>query len=192
MIWIVIELGKKLFGSWRHNYEASVPWSIREPESDTDEISLILPDRACPWSELFNRESDRAIFHDARLVIDGSPVQAETVFLYHDRLETDDGLVFKLEEMQSVEGSLVKITASREAMGSGDAWVMLMVGALCGWEGSLFTLVGGSLIGILYALFAKTGVKHMLPFGPCLLIAAIIWLFGGNCLWDMYLDWITG
>jgi hypothetical protein len=55
-----------------------------------------------------------------------------------------------------------------------------MIGSLIG------TLIG---IGILIAQRKKWGSHIMLPFGPPLMIAAILWIFGGKQLWQSY--WST-
>ena len=39
---LVIEMGKLLFGTWKQHFDAPAPWSLKEPESDRDELQLII------------------------------------------------------------------------------------------------------------------------------------------------------
>lgn len=104
----------------------------------------------------------------------------------------ENGDVFLLESLESVEGNLTDIHASREAMGSGDAWILMMAGCACGWQGALFSLFLGSLLGIVQAAASRMGFGRNLPFGPALLSAALIWLLGGSQWWQAYIRFISG
>ena len=84
-------------------------------------------------------------------------------------------------------GILYAIAASyyfltkREGMGGGDIKLLAMIGAFLGWQSLLFVIfcssVLGSLVGIGAMLKQKKGGKTMIPYGPFLSIAAIIYLF---------------
>ncbi len=104
----------------------------------------------------------------------------------------ENGDVFLLERLESVEGNLTDIHASREAMGSGDAWILMMAGCAGGWQGALFSLFLGSLLGIVQAAASRMGFGRNLPFGPALLSAALIWLLGGSQWWQAYIRFISG
>lgn len=190
MIRVIIEIGKLFFGSWKKSYEERGQWHLKEPASDHEELLLVLPDRECPWSELFSRPADKAILKDATLAIDGDTVTTDTVTIFDNRIETSEGEAYKIEDIKSAEGSLMQINANREAMGSGDAWIMLMIGALCGWQGCLFSLVCASFLSIIIAVIGRLGFGRPMPFGPSLLASALVWLFGGKQLWIMYLQWV--
>lgn len=191
LIRLVIELGKLLFGSWKQTYAHGATWRLEEPASDHDELSLVLPDRTCAWSELFARKGDKAVLGEATLVIDGQTVATDSVTIREQTIETSTGDTFSIEDIQSASGTLARIRASREAMGAGDAWIMLMIGALCGWEGAVFSLIAGSFLGIVVALAGRLGLGRAMPFGPCLLTGATLWLFYGKQLWFLYLNWIN-
>ena len=84
-------------------------------------------------------------------------------------------------------GTLYAIAATyyfftkREGMGGGDIKLLAMIGAFLGWQSLLFVVfcssVLGSLVGIGAMLKQKKGGKTMIPYGPFLSIAAIIYLF---------------
>ncbi len=191
LIRVIIETGKLLFGSWQAHYDAPAPWHLKEPATDMDEMELVIHDQSYGWSMLFHRESDKALFSGGRLLINGEQAATGDFYLYPDRIETADGQVFKLEEIKSAGGTLTNIHAKREAMGAGDAWIMMMIGCMGGWQATVFCIFIGSLLGIAQALISRLGFGKNMPFGPALLSAAIIWLLGGKQLWLMYLEFIN-
>ncbi|MEG0143806.1 MAG: prepilin peptidase [Akkermansia sp.] len=192
LIRLIIELGKVLFGKWHQSYPSASPWSLAEPDQEQSELRLILPDRECPWGDLFGRQSDRALLKNATVIIDGIEQASGDWTLSPDSIIPPKGAgkPIKIADIRSAHGTLEQVKGMREAMGYGDAWIMLMIGALCGWQGVLFCLFIGSIIGIIGALIARCGRGTPIPFGPSLLSAALIWLIGGNILWVIYCDWI--
>lgn len=90
---------------------------------------------------------------------------------------------------------LGKQILKKEAMGMGDVKLMACLGAFLGWQATLFCItVGsflGSLVGIGFLILRrkKWGSHLVLPFGPPLMIAALIWIGGGKQLWANY--WAT-
>ena len=82
---------------------------------------------------------------------------------------------------------LAECIFKREAMGEGDVILLGCIGAFCGWQGAIFALFGGSLLGCFIILpivlirqfFAKdaTSSEMEIPFGPWLSIGAIVYIF---------------
>jgi leader peptidase (prepilin peptidase)/N-methyltransferase len=72
----------------------------------------------------------------------------------------------------------------RQGMGMGDVKLLAMIGAFFGWEGVLFVIFLGSILGSVIGIsiiIAKRGdLKYALPFGPFLSIAAVIYIFTGG------------
>lgn len=79
-----------------------------------------------------------------------------------------------------------------EGLGGGDVKLAAMLGAFFGWKGIIFILflssVIGSLIGIIYIVILKKGMKYALPYGPFLALGAIIYLFWGELILHWYLN----
>ncbi len=77
-----------------------------------------------------------------------------------------------------------------EAMGGGDVKLMAMVGTFIGWKGALLTIffgaVAGSIIGVLLIALRKHERDKVLPFGPYLVVGALVSLFYGPAIIDWY------
>lgn len=78
-----------------------------------------------------------------------------------------------------------------EGMGGGDIKLMAWIGAVLGWKAIPFVIIGssliGSVVGLVVARRAGTGMKTALPFGPFISAAAIAYIFGGHRLAAAYL-----
>lgn len=69
----------------------------------------------------------------------------------------------------------------RESLGGGDIKLMGLIGATIGFIPSLICLFISSIIGLLFSLFAHSDDKsHIIPFGPFLLISAILCIYFSN------------
>lgn len=79
---------------------------------------------------------------------------------------------------------LYKALKKRDGMGMGDVKLLAMIGAFFGWEGVLFVIflgsILGSVIGISIIIAKKGDLKYALPFGPFLSIAAVVYIFTGG------------
>jgi len=69
----------------------------------------------------------------------------------------------------------------REGMGGGDIKLLAMIGAFLGWQSLPFVVFGSSLLGSVVGIGAmlkqKKGGKTVIPYGPFLSIAAMIYLY---------------
>lgn len=79
----------------------------------------------------------------------------------------------------------------REGMGGGDLKLLAMIGAFLGWQGAVFSLMAGALIGSVLGLTLMLvkgwGRRAQIPFGPFLSLGAAGFLCGGERLVDWYL-----
>ncbi len=182
---LIAMLGKLAFGRRHEEWTEAVAWSMRQ---QGDDIELSLGERRLLWSELFMEGSHRLVLRAATM--DGQLSDAGELRFSVDAVELPDGRTLELEHCETLSGSCCGYETQREAMGSGDAWIALAIGALCGWQGVIFSLIAGSVLGILWALVARIGRGQPMPFGPTLIAGAFIWLFQGQPLWYAYLDWV--
>jgi leader peptidase (prepilin peptidase) / N-methyltransferase len=86
--------------------------------------------------------------------------------------------------------------AKREGMGGGDIKLLAMIGAFCGIQGVIFTLVVGSfagaLVGIPLMLAKEKDTKYAVPFGPFLSLGAIVYVLIGEAILYGYIHLVTG
>lgn len=87
--------------------------------------------------------------------------------------------------------TLAETLLKKEAMGMGDVLFVGAIGAFCGWQGALFAIFGGAVVGMIaiVALIAArrtVNLKERIPFGPMLAVAAAIyflWLHTPIATW---------
>jgi leader peptidase (prepilin peptidase)/N-methyltransferase len=80
-----------------------------------------------------------------------------------------------------------EIILKKEAMGFGDVKLLGMIGAFLGWQGALFAIFAGAIIGTAVALVTILVEKlsgkdegffgREIPFGPMLCAASLVWLW---------------
>lgn len=184
---LVAIAGKFFFGRRQQSFEDVKEWTLRQA-ADGEDVELLLGNERLLWSDIFMESSNRFTLTAATESTHVSD-PGELVFTV-DTLTLPDGTMLSLEEHEELRGTCRGYAARKEAMGSGDAWLALAIGALCGWQGVVFALVGGSFIGIAAALVARIGRGTPMPFGPALITAAFIWLFYGVELSAAYLGWV--
>jgi leader peptidase (prepilin peptidase)/N-methyltransferase len=104
-------------------------------------------------------------------------------------------------------GLLAEKAMGKEALGEGDVKFLGCIGAFCGWQGALFAIFGGALIGTTILLplvlahgrrqaqadassgqVSKVGWGIEIPFGPFLATAALIYHFGLFSLVDPWFE----
>lgn len=184
---LVALAGKLMFGRRQQAFDSPQNWVLHQA-ADGEDVELLIGGERLLWSDLFMETSNRFTLQ-AGTVAEHAPETGELVFTV-DSLSLPDGTKLMLEEHDELSGTCRGYAARKEAMGSGDAWLALAIGALCGWQGVVFALVGGSIIGIGAALVARIGRGTPMPFGPALIAAALIWLFYGTELVSAYLGWV--
>lgn len=80
----------------------------------------------------------------------------------------------------------------REGMGLGDVKLLAMIGGLLGWQATLFSLFAGAIVGSVYGLGAMLARRRQMdleiPFGPFLALGALLYMFDGPHLIELWLD----
>jgi len=93
--------------------------------------------------------------------------------------------------------TIATVIMRQEAMGEADIILCAGVGAFCGWQGALFCLFGGSVIGVIIklpsvlALFGPKKESESVPFVPSMAIAAALWFFRGPELVTAWHLWVN-
>jgi leader peptidase (prepilin peptidase)/N-methyltransferase len=115
--------------------------------------------------------------------------------------KNDLGLVtgFKSAMLGAITGAcllllvaaLYYVIKKKEGMGMGDVKLLAMLGAFLGLRSIFFIIFISSLIGaaygIPYIVIKKKTSQHMLPFGPFLAAAGILYLFYGEEIISFYI-----
>lgn len=93
-------------------------------------------------------------------------------------------------------GFLGKLAFKKDAMGFGDVKLLGAIGAFLGAPAILFVVFAsaflGSIVGVTLIALGKNELGGRIPFGPYLAAAALLWLFGGDHVLDVYLNFILG
>ncbi len=91
-------------------------------------------------------------------------------------------------------GFFGKLIFKKEAMGLGDVKFAAMLGAFFGWQKLILILVAASFLGsiigiiILYTSSKKKEANYV-PFGPFLVVAAMIAMYLGDTIINAYLSY---
>jgi leader peptidase (prepilin peptidase)/N-methyltransferase len=79
----------------------------------------------------------------------------------------------------------------QEGMGGGDVKLLAWIGAVLGWKSIPIVILSssliGSLVGVALMLKAKGGLNTAIPYGPFLGLGALIYIFGGYSIADLYI-----
>ncbi len=181
-----IELaGRLAFGRRRITFASPQEWQLRQEGED---LLFTVGEHRFLWSQIFTGEHCSLSLGGATLT--QCPGQPACLQFTEDSILLPDGTKRSLEEFDSLSGTCCSLSQKRDAMGSGDAWIAMSLGALCGWEGVLFSLVVGSFIAIFLAIIFRVRRGVPMPFGPSLILAAWVWFFFGQQLLTCYLDLI--
>jgi leader peptidase (prepilin peptidase)/N-methyltransferase len=89
---------------------------------------------------------------------------------------------------------IYQLIAKRKGMGGGDIKLLAMIGAFCGLKGALFSLICGSMAGIIVGvplMLAKgENGRYAIPFGPFLSIGAFVYLYTGERVIFEFLEFL--
>ena len=82
--------------------------------------------------------------------------------------------------------AIASAAMGREAMGTGDATLMMMAGTILGWQGSLLALLAAPLVGLAAALIVWATTRRVfVAFGPYLAVSSWQLLATWSDLWGV-------
>jgi len=195
LLWGVVELGKMAFGRRRIRPEAALSFEI---EGSGNETVLRIGEEIIPLEELFYRKGDLVESSCAWLEIDGERLGSGTLSINHACMKFGDRewALPLLEDVAPIRAEVTELVLPREAMGFGDVKFLACIGAFLGWRGVFFSLfagsVAGALIGIFMLLVTRGRMGGRIPFGPYLALGALLWVFAGPDLLELYSSWLWG
>jgi leader peptidase (prepilin peptidase)/N-methyltransferase len=187
IIYLIVRVGKVLFGHKRHDLP---------PDSKLifGENSLQMPDHEIPYEDIFYRKNDTLEFQAKTVSFQEKTYENVSVRLTSTQLQVGSDR-FNPAEVSQMEVVTDSVVIPREAMGFGDVKFMAAIGAFLGWQGVLFCMVMSSLLGalaggmlVLYHRLRKQDYSTLIPYVPCIAVAAVVWLFWGPKILAWWLD----
>jgi leader peptidase (prepilin peptidase) / N-methyltransferase len=189
-LWLVVLLGKAMFGKRNFKFEHPTLWKLREPEGDNqeEEMCFVIGEDAIPWSDIFFRKTDKLILDGlTELNVDGVSRTAKLLEIREDHILVD-GEKFEMENLKSLDGKTTSATIPREAMGMGDVDLLAVLGAIFGAPSLLVIVLFSCIFTILIAILGRLGFGKMIPFGPALIAGGVFWLTYGKSAWEWYMS----
>ncbi len=87
---------------------------------------------------------------------------------------------------------LYEVVRKQEGLGLGDVKLMAMIGAFLGWRAIffvfLFSSLFASILGIFLMIFSRYKLHSALPYGPFIVLGALLYLFSGTEVLHFYFD----
>jgi leader peptidase (prepilin peptidase)/N-methyltransferase len=184
----IVEVGKLIFGRHKIPLDPDTKIIIADQK-------LRIGDEEMAWPDLFYRESDAIEFHAKTLRFGDQSFENVTVII-HEKTLTVSGKDYDLAELGPIEATADLIIVPREAMGLGDVKLLAAIGAFLGWKATLFTvfvssLIGGA-VGLTLILLKKTDWQSRIPYGPYIVVGALMWIFFGQQLVHWYMRLVRG
>jgi len=198
LLWGLVELSDFFWGRIQQRFSEPVSWTlIKDTDSEAPVFILHLDDEDVvhPWEEIFTRTRNRLVLACPDLTLEN--LSGETVVrkyvtaeirhngltLKKDPEDGGDGERVEWESIKALRGTASSASIPREVMGIGLVFFGMMIGAFTGWEGLLFILISGTVIGAalhtLPRLFGTAEWLAKIPVGPPLAAAGTLWVFYG-------------
>jgi leader peptidase (prepilin peptidase)/N-methyltransferase len=195
VLWGLLEGGKRCFPSVKFQFDQPEAWTISKPDSESPP-ELQVADRRIPLDEIFARESDRMIIRGTDLNINGRELGTSGLEIGPSklRLTLADGSVenMDLDKVWTLKGRATRAVVPREALGFGVVMLVTMIGAFVGWQGMIFVVIAGSILGTIAAIILQQLLKshwaEKIPFGPFLAAGSVIWLVRGAQILSWYME----
>lgn len=89
-----------------------------------------------------------------------------------------------------------KLFTGKDGMGGGDVKLLSMIGGFIGYKGVFFTIFAssfiGTIIGVTIIALKGKDMKYAVPFGPFLSLGALLYIFAGDFIINLYFSKILG
>ena len=162
---------KRLFGNVSKSFRKPVPATITKE-------GIRLHNTFRPWEEVLDADSDTLLIHGS---LPGSKAIAKIAA--NAKGLSIDGQPKTWETTPKQEVKVERIATTRDVIGCGDVKLLAMIGAFLGADATIYILLTGALLGLLYAvpsMLIRRKLIPSLPFGPFLAVAALLWMLFGN------------
>jgi len=190
-LWLVVLLGKLVWGRLKIDFEEAVLWKLQEGYEESPQLHCVVGDEAYSWDDLFFRSTDELVIQGHGFKVDGKRQAAKELTIRRDDFSIGEQK-WSIADLKSLEGKATKVSIPREAMGMGDPHLLGMIGAFLGWPAVIFVIFTSSIYAMAAAVVARVGFGKPLPYGPFLALGALTWVFGGWQMWVAYFRSIEG
>jgi len=134
------------------------------------------------WEDLFNRPTDRILFHAGSLKFQDQSFKNVDVEIAEKALKIN-GKVYSLAEIGPVEGMADCLVIPREAMGGGDVKLLAMIGAFVGVKNVGLVFLLAPFPALPFAFWQRFVKKEeTIPFGPFLALAGAFIFMNGDAV----------
>ncbi len=82
---------------------------------------------------------------------------------------------------------LFRTITKKDGLGGGDIKYITAIGSFCGLQGSIFTIILSSGLGLITLMIIRHNLKKEFPFGPFLVAGTFIYVFLGQYIVESYL-----
>jgi leader peptidase (prepilin peptidase)/N-methyltransferase len=187
LLYFVRLAGGLMFGRKRERFENDVviglsKGRLRLNDGETDEEEDLR-------NVLLSRR-ERLEFNASRGTVGDEKIDGMLVRVTRRELAVG-GRSWPLASAPRLEAVTREIEMPREAMGMGDVKLMMAIGAFCGWQAVLFSLIVssllGSLIGLALIAFGQRQWGAHIPYGPYIVGGVFLWIFYGPEILRWYL-----
>jgi leader peptidase (prepilin peptidase)/N-methyltransferase len=178
-VFAMVELGKLLFGRVSMNFDPPEKYELSQtPEgwvvSSAGETQSL--------SEMMLRPTDSMIIKEH---------SGTVVRVWETEWENPAGT--GRAPLAPHSGLAASLTIPREAMGMGDVKFMLLAGAMLGWEGGLFSVFAGAVLGTCVGLVARMTKGHAeIPFIPFLAAGMVLFMMRAEEIRDAFSSALWG
>jgi leader peptidase (prepilin peptidase)/N-methyltransferase len=181
--WILIELGKCIFGKASKSFEEPVTWRVGQPAEDLPPV-IYVGCESYRWEDVFMRATDCMVLECPALTVSGGySFENVTAYLKMESLEVRSlnslqTTRFELQNVTFLEGTAKSVVIPREAMGFGVAFLSAMTGSFVGpmlalyvFGGALLTL---SLVIGLYACSSREPASRRMEIAPFMVVSYLL------------------
>jgi leader peptidase (prepilin peptidase)/N-methyltransferase len=147
-----------------------------------------------PYEEVFYRPSDAVVADASRVELSDrcfANVRVRLELMRTPPVLRIGGEVFEAADQPWMSLEATEVVLPREAMGFGDVKFMAAIGAFLGWKATVFSLfasaVIGSLVAIVLIALGRQKWTGRLGYGPYIAMAAVVWVFAGRHIVELWL-----
>lgn len=182
ILYIISVIGRFIFGKEHVELDAPVWLEISNGK-------LITGDDTIELKELLYRPTDCMEIKATKIELPDRCMWNKTIRISSQKIYLDDQET-ELSSLSYVKAEACHLTLPREVMGLGDVKFIGGVGTFIGWKGVLFTIgisaLVGSIVGLVLIGLKKHQWSQQLPYGPYLAIGAVVWIFAGPQLVELW------